>query len=655
MKLLYKALSLFIIIMAGISCYSQTVTSVSPSSAYQKETLTVDISGKFTHFTQATGTGDVWFQQGTSTFIYPNSINIESDTKLTAEFTINYNYPTGKYDVTVNQDIYGEAILPNGFTVLASKPSSITIVPDNAYQKQTLTVTISGQNTHFAQGTSTIPVWFLQGTSTIYPDFVKTDSNTQLTAQFTIPCDADTGLYNINLFGPVDGFINLIDGFTIIANPLSGKIIKVTPDSVEMGQRLTVSISAQNTFFLQSTNTIVWLENNNYKLNPINQVNIVNDTLINVDFNFYNGIPYGFYDVFVYNSTDCKLKMKDGIFVNYSTPDIKMQPASNTVCEGESPVFYLSAIGTNLKYQWQYSKDSSKTWIYTDNGTYSFLSIYSATLTMNNYQYRCIVTGEGNLSNTSDVVTLIVNPNPQSEIIADSSIVICLGENVDLKANTDNGISYQWIKNNYHIKNANDSSFKATQPGIYTVLISNQYNCYSISQQVEVKPKIDIDLGADRNICGNDSVKLDAGPGFVKYRWSTGDTTQRIGFDSVGYSDKATTIYVTVTNNDSCRGTDSIYVAYGVCVKIKKESKEAIINIFPNPTTGIINIYLEGILNPVEYSILNLQGQIITKKKFVAKSQKSSFEIDMTHYKRGVYFLNIRNSKFSVNKKIILN
>lgn len=77
-----------------------------------------------------------------------------------------------------------------------------------------------------------------------------------------------------------------------------------------------------------------------------------------------------------------------------------------------------------------------------------------------------------------------------------------------------------------------------------------------------ISAPVPVDLGPDRVTCG--SAMLDAGAGFLGYRWNTGDTTQMINASATGGYD------VVVTNTDGCVGHDTV-----------------IVNISPSPTVDL--------------------------------------------------------------------
>jgi len=72
---------------------------------------------------------------------------------------------------------------------------------------------------------------------------------------------------------------------------------------------------------------------------------------------------------------------------------------------------------------------------------------------------------------------------------------------------------------------------------------------------VKISAQPDVSLGPDRFVCPNTMVTIDAGSGFTKYQWSTGQVTQTIQVADTGM------FWVDVFNNKACRGSDSIHIA----------------------------------------------------------------------------------------------
>ncbi len=76
-----------------------------------------------------------------------------------------------------------------------------------------------------------------------------------------------------------------------------------------------------------------------------------------------------------------------------------------------------------------------------------------------------------------------------------------------------------------------------------------------------------------------------------------------------------------------------------------EEIKDNTIDIYPNPTSGLINVNVNDVCDAVIY---NYQGQI------VMKLNSNNGQIDMSGLSSGIYFMEIRTDEFTVIEKIIL-
>ena len=111
------------------------------------------------------------------------------------------------------------------------------------------------------------------------------------------------------------------------------------------------------------------------------------------------------YSGFLYR---CKVKNAGGIVysnsakltVTASKPVITTQPAAKTVSSGETATFTVSASGTGLTYQWQYSKDGGTTW-YNKSGATAASCSATAKASYSGILYRCKVKNAGGTVYTS--------------------------------------------------------------------------------------------------------------------------------------------------------------------------------------------------------------------------------------------------------------
>ena len=136
-------------------------------------------------------------------------------------------------------------------------------------------------------------------------------------------------------------------------------------------------------------------------------------------------------------------------------PSITSQPTNTSVCSGDNTSFTVTAAGTApLSYQWQVSTaGAGGPWANLTNAapysgvTTNTLTITTATLAMNSYQYRVIVTGVcAPLTATSTSAILAVNAASFPAITGQpSNVTVCSGAGATFTVNaTGAGLSYQW-------------------------------------------------------------------------------------------------------------------------------------------------------------------------------------------------------------------
>jgi hypothetical protein len=310
-EIYFKLLSCFVLLVFAPQIQAQTLSSVAPSIGMEGTTINVAISGQNSNFQQ--GTTTVWFNQGSST-IYASNVNVSSNTSLVAQVGIPYGTPLGLYQTNVQDPIDNTISLVNSFTVVAN-PNSATITnvnPSTTIEGTALTVNISGQNSNFQQGTTT--VWFNQGSSTIYASSVNVNSFTNLDAFFNIPFGTPLGLYDTNVQDPVDNTVTLANSFTITANPNAPELVSVSPNSGDLNTTIPVTISGQNTNFLQGTGTLVFVQGSSTLItsNLLFNSNTDLGATLTIPLNAYPG----YYDVYFTNALDGTMLLVSGFYVN---------------------------------------------------------------------------------------------------------------------------------------------------------------------------------------------------------------------------------------------------------------------------------------------------------------------------------------------------
>ncbi|MFC1475484.1 HYR domain-containing protein [Candidatus Zixiibacteriota bacterium] len=144
-------------------------------------------------------------------------------------------FPTGTTQVTVTATDAAGNTNTCDFNVTVNPPGEPIIVsvdPNNADQGESLTVHITGLNTCFEQGSSTVTmVELTQGGTTINGTGVIVYSPTELDVDFSIPGAAPLGLYDVAV-GVTGGcgVVTLEDGFTVNSGQLPDPPELVLPE-----------------------------------------------------------------------------------------------------------------------------------------------------------------------------------------------------------------------------------------------------------------------------------------------------------------------------------------------------------------------------------------------------------------------------------------
>ena len=81
------------------------------------------------------------------------------------------------------------------------------------------------------------------------------------------------------------------------------------------------------------------------------------------------------------------------------------------------------------------------------------------------------------------------------------------------------------------------------------------------------------------------------------------------------------------------------------------ENEDKALFVYPNPSTGIFNISLEGVNGDIQIKVLDLRGKEYSNFKF---SGLTSTQLDLTDLATGVYFISFCGKDFSEVKKIII-
>lgn len=346
MKLKLISLNLFILLLAT-AINAQTLVSVAPSSGSQCQKLAITLTGENTNFYQ--GTSTMWLQDGEfGNYILPSSQTVLSETQLVAEFCFSPADDATSYDAhAYNGNNVEEMILENAFELIAvdNLPVLTNSSPSTAYIGETITLSFTGDYTHFATGgvTNNIMLYSSEG-GVIYSYNVNVIDNLHLEADFEISNYKPEGYYDLRVSNCLDADIVLQNAINLIDTGGSPEIVSVEPNTASQGEQLTITITGQNTEFQQGSSSVV-LGNDNSSINAEGW-DIENDTIIYAYFNFtYNDAP-GIYDVSVNNYNIGNVTLNDGFTLTEATQPTVKEVIPNNASQGTAVYFTIKTENT---------------------------------------------------------------------------------------------------------------------------------------------------------------------------------------------------------------------------------------------------------------------------------------------------------------------
>ena len=253
----------------------------------------------------------------------------------------------------------------------------------------------------------------------------------------------------------------------------------------------------------------------------------------------------------VISSACSPLNSNGALLTVNSGPAISSQPANSSVCAGNSATFTVTATGGGLTYQWQESINGGANWNNLSNVA-PYSGVLTSTLTinptvvgMNNYQYRCVVSGScpSPVNSNAGILTvgtaLTITSQPASQ-------TVCAGATTSFSVTISGTvISYQWQESINGGANWNNitnggvysgaTTATLTLTGITAGMNTYQYRCIvtgscpainsnAATLTVNTAPAF-TSQPASSTICGgNTSFSISATGTNITYQWQVNNT-----------------------------------------------------------------------------------------------------------------------------------
>jgi len=277
------------------------------------------------------------------------------------------------------------------------------------------------------------------------------------------------------------------------------------------------------------------------------------------------------------------------------TPLIAISASANNICPGTTVIFSSTTTNGGNSPIFQWKKNGIVVGInsptYNDNAI-SNGDIISCDLTSS---AACLTTSFV----TSNSITMLWAQRIPVDLGPD--IPICSGTSLIINAQS-GYVSYLWQDG------STNSSYTVIAPGFYKVTVADA--CGVISSDgilISLNPKPANFLPADTVVCSTQSVLLTPNKNFISYYWNTNSVTSSLNINLPGL------YWLEVTDNNGCKGRDSIVVLPKQCLK-----GLFVPNAFtPNGDTknDLFKPSLFGTVKQYGFTVYNRYGEIVFETK----------------------------------------
>lgn len=263
--------------------------AINPSIASQFDTVIVNIKASNSHFlTNSPGVMMV-ASDNSNDYILSSGNTVLNDTTIQAKFILNANYYSSTlYDFRVVNYFDGAIELKKAFTInkiYTQLPSIMDINPKEGIRGQTITINIKGSPKSYRIGNNVVklvsfnnPENFINAASVNYID------DSLITATFSFSSNDVPGNYNLQVINQAILSYYKNGGFTLKTSPSDSKLLALTPAWASQTDSISCLLTGFNTHF--NLTDVIWLENKlGYQIKPFS-TNVINDTVINVNFAF---------------------------------------------------------------------------------------------------------------------------------------------------------------------------------------------------------------------------------------------------------------------------------------------------------------------------------------------------------------------------------
>lgn len=308
--------------------------------------------------------------------------------------------------------------------------------------------------------------------------------------------------------------------------------------------------------------------------------------------------------------------------------------------------------GIASDFQWDFNGEGSSS---SENPTFLFSEVGTKTVTLT------ISSLNGCTSTTTQELDVVL------QAVADfEASDICEGEEAvfNNKSSVAAGdLTYTWLFGAMDIYGNTTSTLVKPRHRYASTGVTRIVNVTLIAEveggcDAQITKPITINAAPDANFTEDvqgRTVVLDAPSGYTIYQWRFGDGASSSDEDPV-YTyenvDQGEFEICLSVKNDDCWSENCETVLINLLSVEDLTSKDDMINVYPNPSTGVFNLTVENASN-VEIAVSDILGNVLPIS--ITDNLNGNYTVDMSKVADGVYFVQVKNGDYYATKRITVS
>jgi len=303
-----------------------------------------------------------------------------------------------------------------------------------------------------------------------------------------------------------------------------------------------------------------------------------------------------------------------------------------------------------MTYLWDFgdiykSSDINSSHIYTTTGTFTV---------------KLVVTSDKGCKDSISKQTTVY-PMPKADFTVNQNPQ-CLLDNyfkfTNKSAITTGTLSHYWKLGDGSTSTANDTvihTYANTDTFTIMLVSTSDKGCGdTIYKDIMVKPSPKYYLGKDVLTRPGLIYNIDAGPGYLAYKWFDGKTSRinSINTTDLGLGDHL--VWVVVTDSSGCKASDTIILHIWPS-SIDDLGGNLKYRVYPNPSRGIVNVDVDGLHGQdVLIQIFDVNGKIIMERSFMESNGLLNSIFELKDILKGVYFIKLTIEDNYFMEKVVI-